>query len=100
MANRRHFLTVLTGASWAAMGCGAGSAPGPDNAPQAAQDDLERALSELNRSAEIGIADDDFERARSYAAGAYREAAKSLRPIELDPSLDLPVAFSARRTGR
>jgi hypothetical protein len=99
MANRRHFLTVLTGASWAAAGCAAPTRE-PDVASGGAEDDLERALSELNRSAEIGIADDDFERARSYAAGAYREAAKSLRSIELDSSLDLPVAFRARRTGR
>ena len=92
MANRRHFLTVLTGASIAAGGC---ATPAP--APEPASDDLERALSELNESAGLGIADDDFERARSYAAGAYREAAKSLRTIELDSSLDLPVAFAAKR---
>src|SRR5262245_33370025 len=85
MANRRHFLSVLTAASWAASGCAK-----PADSPEPLSDDLEQALSELNQSAGIGIAEDDFERARSYAAGAYREAAKSLRPIELDASLDLP----------
>jgi hypothetical protein len=94
MANRRHFLSVLTAASWAA-GCAK-----PSESPEPASDDLEQALSELNQAAGIGIAEDDFERARSYAAGAYREAAKSLRPIELDSSLDLPVAFAAKRAGR
>ena len=95
MANRRHFLSVLTGASMAAGGCTRHAA-----APEPASDDLERALSDLNEAAGLGIAEDDFERARSYAAGAYREAAKSLRTIELDPSLDLPVAFSAKRESR
>ncbi len=59
--------------------------------------EIESALRELNRAAGLGIADDDLDRSLSYAAGAYREAAKSLRPIELDPSLDLPVAFAAKR---
>ena len=91
MANRRHFLSILTGASWAATACTA-EKPSP-------QDELERALQDLNQAAGIGIADDDFELARSYAAGAYREAARTLRPIVLDPALDLSVAFSAKRGG-
>ncbi len=88
MTNRRHFLAILTGAAACTRG-------GP-----ASEDELERALRELNRAAGIGIADDDFELARGYAAGAYREAARSLRPIGLDPGLDLPVAFAARRRSR
>lgn len=94
MTNRRHFLAILTGASssWAAAACTREESPFTD--------DLERALAELNRAAGIGIADDDFEAARSYAAGAYREAAKSLRPIALDAALDLPVAFAAKRESR
>jgi len=89
MANRRHFLSILTGASWAAAAC--------TERDVSREDDLERALQDLNQAAGIGIADDDFELARSYAAGAYREAAKTLRPIVLDAGLDLPVAFAARR---
>jgi hypothetical protein len=92
MANRRHFLAILTGASWAATAC---TAETPSS-----EDDLEQALRDLNQAAGIGIADDDFELARSYAAGAYREAAKTLRPIVLDASLDLPVAFAAKRGSR
>jgi hypothetical protein len=93
--NRRHFLAILTGASSslaAATAC-----TGESSSPE---DDLERALEDLNRAAGIGIAPDDLEAARSYAAGAYREAAKSLRPIVLDPGLDLPVAFAAKRGSR
>lgn len=92
MANRRHFLSILTGA---AAAC---SAPSPRS--DSPEDEIELALRDLNQAAGLGIAEDDFERARSYAAGAYREAAKSLRTIELDPSLDLPVAFAAKRGGR
>ncbi len=87
MTDRRHFLTLLTGS--AALAC-AGEKP-------SSGDDLEQALEELNRAAGIGIAEDDFAAARSYAAGAYREAAKSLRPIVIESSLDLPVAFAAKR---
>ncbi len=95
MANRRHFLSILTGASssWAAAAaCTAEKPP--------SQDDLERALQDLNQAAGVGIAADDFELARSYAAGAYREAAKTLRPIVLDRGLDLPLAFAAKRGSR
>jgi hypothetical protein len=92
MTNRRHFLSILAGAPWAAAAC----APEPPTP----EDDLERALRDLNRTAAIGIADDDFELARSYAAGAYREAARTLRPIALDAGLDLSVAFAAKRGTR
>ncbi len=92
MANRRQFLSILTGAAAACSG----ASPGKDSPA----DEIELALRDLNQAAGLGIAEDDFERARGYAAGAYREAAKSLRPIELDPSLDLPVAFAAKRGGR
>jgi len=92
LTNRRHFLSILTGASWAAAAC---TAEKPSS-----EDDLERALQDLNQAAGIGIAADDFELARSYAAGAYREAAKTLRPIVLDAGLDLPVAFAAKRGSR
>jgi hypothetical protein len=89
--NRRHFLAVLSGASSLAAGAACtGENPSPE-------DDLERALEDLNRAAGIGIAPEDLEAARSYAAGAYREAAKSLRPIVLDAGLDLPIAFAAKR---
>ena len=54
MANRRHFLSVLTAASWAA-GCAK-----PSESPEPASDDLEQALSELNQAAGIGIAEDDL----------------------------------------
>lgn len=91
MTNRRHFLSILTGA-WAAAAC--------TGEKSSSEDDLERALQDLNQAAGIGIAADDFELARSYAAGAYREAAKTLRPIVLDPGLDLPVAFAAKRGSR
>lgn len=91
MTDRRHFLATLTGVSFSAA-CTREKPP--------SEDDLERALAALNQAAGIGIADDDFELARSYAAGAYREAAKSLRPIVLDAGLDLPVAFAAKRGGR
>jgi hypothetical protein len=89
MANRRHFLSILTGASWAVAACTAEKA--------ALEDDLERALQDLNQAAGIGIADDDFALAREYAAGAYREAAKTLRPIVLDRP-GLPVAFAAKES--
>ena len=92
MTNRRHFIAILSGASWAAAACA------PEN--PSLEDDIEQALRDLNRSAGIGIADDDFELARSYAAGAYREAARTLRPIVLDSRLDLPVAFAAKRGSR
>jgi hypothetical protein len=92
MTNRRHFLSILTGASWAAAGC--------TTAEEPSEDELERSLQGLNQAAGIGIAADDFELARSYAAGAYREAARSLRPVVLDSALDLPVAFSAKRGRR
>jgi hypothetical protein len=92
MTNRRHFLSILTGASWAAAACS-----GRDASPE---DPLERALHDLNQAANVGIAEDDFELARSYAAGAYREAARTLRPIVLDAGLDLPVAFAAKRGSR
>jgi hypothetical protein len=92
MTNRRHFLSILGGASWVAAACA------PEN--PSSEDELERALRDLNRTAGIGIADDDFELARSYAAGAYREAARRLRPIVLDSGLDLPVAFAAKRGSR
>jgi len=92
MTDRRHFLTILTGAGWAAAACTTSEEP--------SEDDLERSLQELNQAAGIGIAADDFALARGYAAGAYREAARSLRPIVLDAALDLPVAFSAKRGRR
>jgi hypothetical protein len=92
MTNRRDFLSLLAAASWAAAAC-AGERP-------VSEDELERALENLNQAAGIGIAEDDFTIARSYAAGAYREAAKSLKSIALDPALDLPVAFAAKRAGR
>jgi hypothetical protein len=90
MANRRHFLSLLTGAAAACT----------TQKSSSSEDDLERALADLNQAAGIGIAADDFELARSYAAGAYREAAKTLRPIVLDAGLDLPVAFAAKRGSR
>ncbi len=92
MTNRRHFLSILGGASCAAAACTSENA--------SPEDDLERTLQDLNRTAGIGIADDDFELARSYAAGAYREAARTLRPIVLDSGLDLPLAFAAKRGSR
>lgn len=91
MPDRRNFIAVLAGTSWAAVGCA--SEPTPSG------DDLERALEELNQAAGLGIADDDLAAALGYAAGTYREAAKSLRTIPLESSLDLPVAFSAKRRG-
>jgi hypothetical protein len=89
--DRRHFLSILAGAS-------AASACSGQNSPPAAgaEDEIEGALRELNRAAELGIAEDDFERARSYAAGAYREVARTLRAIELPEDFDLPVAFAAK----
>jgi hypothetical protein len=95
MTNRRHFLAILTGLSGAATSWAACSGEAPPF-----EDELEGALAELNDAAGIGIAAEDFERARSYAAGAYREAARSLRPLALDPGLDLPVAFAAKRESR
>jgi hypothetical protein len=92
MTDRRDFLSVLAGASWAAAACGEDEAPPGD--------ELERALEDLTRAAGLAIADDDFEAARGYAAGAYREAARSLRSIPLDSSLDLPIAFAAKRGDR
>jgi hypothetical protein len=92
MTNRRQFLSIVSGASFAAAAC-APEKPSPE-------DDLERALRDLNRTSGIGIAEDDFELARSYAAGAHREAARTLRPIVLDSGLDLPVSFAAKRGSR
>jgi hypothetical protein len=91
--DRRHFLSILAAAS-AASACS-----GEPRAPAAgAEDGIEGALRELNQTAELGIAEEDFERARSYAAGAYREAARTLRAIEVPESFDLPVAFAAKRS--
>jgi len=56
MANRRHFLSILTGASWAAAAC---TAEKPSS-----EDDLERALQDLNQAAGIGIAADEWHRRR------------------------------------
>jgi hypothetical protein len=70
-------------------------APGEEESP--ADDPMRRALADLNEAGAIGIAPDDFDLSWDYAAGAYREAAATLRPIVLDPGLDLPVAFSAKR---
>jgi hypothetical protein len=92
MSNRRRFLATMGGACGAAMACAASS--------RESGDALVDALRELNRAGDVGIAPDDFEAARDYAAGAYREAAAKLRPIVLDPGMDLPVAFSAKRVPR
>jgi hypothetical protein len=92
--DRRHFLSILAGAS-AASACSGQTA----TTAAEGEDALEGALRDLNQAAELGIAEDDFERARSYAAAAYREAARSLRTIEVPQGFDLPVAFSAKRPG-
>ena len=93
MTNRRDFLTILAGASWAGVGC----SETPPRPEPPMEDEIERALQDLNQAAGIGITGEDFEMARAYAAGAHREAARSLRPIALDAGLDLPVAFAAKR---
>jgi hypothetical protein len=91
MSSRRDFVAALAGAWGASMAC----APAAEENPS--EDALRRALAELNEAAAIGIAPDDFELSWDYAAGAYREAKATLRPIVLDSALDLPVAFSAKR---
>jgi hypothetical protein len=99
MSERRRFLkqmTALAASSCAAVGCG----PGHDSPPKPDADGIELALAELNRAAEIGISPDEFERAKAYAAGAYRAMQSNLRPIVLDPALDLPVTFSAKGGSR
>jgi hypothetical protein len=88
MSDRRHFLATVAG------GCGAILACSPGNEKT---DELVEALRALNDAAGIGIAPDEFEAARDYAAGAYREARLKLRPIVLDESMDLPLAFAAKR---
>jgi hypothetical protein len=62
MANRRHFLSILTGASWAAAACTAEKA--------ALEDDLERALQDLNQAAGSG-SPTTISRSLAHAAGAY-----------------------------
>jgi hypothetical protein len=94
VSDRRQFLSILAGASAASACSGQTPAPAAEG-----EDALEGALRDLNQAAGLGIAEDDFDRARSYAAGAYREAARSLRTIEVPEGFDLPVAFSAKRPG-
>lgn len=85
MSSRRKFVTALAGV-WGSIACA------PTEKQSGEEDPLRRALGELNEAAAIGIAPDDFDLSWDYAAGAYREAAATLRPIVLDPALDLPVA--------
>jgi hypothetical protein len=84
--SRRQFLTVLGGSATLA-GCRAGT--------EDDQDRLTTALRELNEAAGIGVTADEFERARGYAIGVYRDVAARLRPLALGDHLDLPVRFSA-----
>jgi hypothetical protein len=58
---------------------------------------LGAALRELNDAAGLGVTGDELERAEAYATGAILEAEAKLRPLVLDPGLDLPVVFRARR---
>jgi hypothetical protein len=58
---------------------------------------LGAALRDLNDAGALGVTADELERAEAYATGAILEAAAKLRPLVLDPGLDLPVVFRARR---
>ena len=87
MSDRRNFLAAVAGGCGAILACSGGNEK---------PDDLVEALGVLNDAAGIGIVPEEFEAARDYAAGAYREARLKLRPIVLDESMDLPVAFAAK----
>ncbi len=98
--SRRRF---MAGAGVAALALGAkhgASAQAPPRVSLADAEERRRrlaaALKELNASAGLGVAPDDLEGAEAYAVGALLEAEARLRPLVLDPRLDLPVAFSAR----
>jgi hypothetical protein len=92
--NRRKFLGAM-GGSLAALSLPASRwAQTPAAGPE---ERLVSALRELNEAAGIGITSEEFERARAYAAGVYRDAAAKLRPLVPAEGLDLPILFSARR---
>jgi len=92
--NRRKFLGAM-GGSLAAFSLPASRAA---QTPAAAPEDrLVSALRELNEAAGIGITPEEFERARAYASGVYREASAKLRPLVPAEGLDLPILLTARR---
>jgi len=99
--NRRRFIGLLTGV---AAGVGAGKRAEAQAPPRVSMDEagdrrrrLGAALRELNEAAGLGVTPDELERAEAYATGAILEAEAKLRPLVLDPALDLPVVFGARR---
>jgi hypothetical protein len=94
----------MAGVGSAALALQGGRPAGAQAPPRGAPSDAEgrrrclsAALREMNEAAGLGVASDDLEGAEAYAVGALLEAEAKLRPLRLDPSLDVSVVFRARR---
>jgi hypothetical protein len=96
---RRRFMAGVGSTALALRAGGRAEAQAP---PRGAPSDAEgrhrrvaAAIRELNQSAGLGVAQEDLEGAEAYAVGALLEAEAKLRPLRLDPSLDVAVVFRA-----
>jgi len=97
--SRRRF---MAGVGSTALVLRAGSMAEAQAPPRASPTDgegrrLAAAIRELNQAAGLGVAPEDLDGAEAYAVGALLEAEAKLRTLSLDPGLDLPVVFRARR---
>lgn len=92
-SSRRHFLE-LTGGSLAALTLSSCDAPAPvDPSPDSR---LAASFAELNDAAAIGVTPEDFELARPYVTGVFREAQAKLRSMALRDDLEIAVRFTPR----
>lgn len=100
--SRRHFIAALTGGAVAARATTTAEAQAPPKVAMNETEEPRRRLAAemkaLNDAAGLGVTADEIERAQAYATGALLAARDRLRTIELDPSLDLAVSFSAKRS--
>ncbi len=99
--SRRRFMAGVGSAALALRAGSKAEAQAPPRAsPKGAEGRRQRvaaALREMNQAAGLGVAAEDLEAAEAYAVGALLEAEAKLRTLSLDPGLDLPVVFRARR---
>ena len=100
-ASRRRF---MAGVGSTALVLHAGNTAEAQAPPRASPSDAEgrrrrvaAAIRELNQAAGLGVAQEDLDGAEAYAVGALLEAEAKLRTLSLDPGLDLPIVFRARR---
>ena len=98
---RRRFIAGVSSTALALRAGGNAEAQAPPRASLAGAEErrkrLAAAIRELNEAAGLGVVAEDLEGAEAYAVGALLEAEAKLRPLRLDPGLDLPVVFRARR---